>query len=88
MSAEVEAEHYDVVIDEEVSGDDIVATAQRESRLAEFWEYGSTNPVPADQAEELLKAISREASSHEFKKCYVMNAKKADEVIDDYDENV
>ena len=86
-SAEVEAEHYDVVIDEEVSGDDIVATA-RESRLAEFWEYGSTNPVPADQAEELLKAISREASSHEFKKGYVMmNTKKADEVIADDVEN-
>ena len=87
MSAEVGAEHYDVVIDEEVSGNDIVATA-RESRLAEFWEYGSTNPVPADQAEELLKAISREASSHEFKKGYVMiNAKKAGEVIAEDDEN-
>ena len=89
MSAEVEAKHYDVVIDEEVSGDDIVATAQRESRLAEFWEYGSTNPVPADQAEELLKVISREASSHEFKKGYVMiNAKKAGELIAADDENV
>ena len=87
MSAEVEAEHYDVVIDEEVSGDDIVATAQRESRLAEFWEYGSTNPVPADQAEELLKVISREASSHEFKKGYMMmNEMKADERTAD-DEN-
>ena len=84
MSPEVEAEHYDVVIDEEVSGDDIVATA-RESRLAEFWEYGSTNPVPADQAEELLKAISREASSHEFKKGYVVM--KAEEVTADDDEN-
>ena len=65
-----------------------VATVQKESQSAEFWENWSTNPVPSDQAEELLKAISREASSHEFKKGYVMiNAKKAGEVIAEDDEN-
>ena len=66
----------------EVTGDDIVATVQKESRLASFWENGYSNPVPADQAEELLKAFSREASPHVSKKGYVvMNARNDGEVI-------
>ena len=91
---EVEAEYYDVEIDGNESGDDIVATAQRESR---FWQniikflYKKlvTNPIPANKVEELFEAISCEASSRGFKKGYVMmNAKKAEaEGVSAADEN-
>ena len=85
LPIEVEAEHHDIEIDEQESGDDIIAKAQRKSQLAEFWENGSTNPVPADQSEELLLAISREASSRVSKKGYVVM--KAEEVTAADDEN-
>ena len=85
VSAEVEAEYHDVEINEE-SRDDIAAIAQKENQLAEFWVNGSTNSVSADQAEELLLAISREAYSRVSKKSYVVM--KAEEVTADDDENV
>ena len=85
LPIEVEAEYHDIEIDEQESGDDIVAKAQRKSQLAEFWENGSTNPVPADQSEELLLAISRDASSRVSKKGYVVM--KAEEVTAADDEN-
>ena len=78
LPIEVEAEYHDIEIDEQESGDDIIAKAQRKSQLAEFWENGSTYPVPVDQSEELLLAISREASSRVSKKGYVVM--KAEEV--------
>ena len=85
MPVEVEAEHFDVKIDKNDSGDEVVAIAQKESRLAEFLEIGATNPVPADQVEELLLAISREASYRVSKKSYVVM--KAEEATADDDEN-
>ena len=81
---EVEAEYYDVKIGGNESGDDIVATVQRESR---FWEncikflYHKlvTNPFPASKVEELFDALACEASSRGYKKGYVMmHAKKAE----------
>ena len=90
---EVEAEYYDVEIDGNESGDDIVATAQRESR---FWQniiqflYKKlvTNPVPANKVEELFEAISCEASSRGFKRGFMMmHAKKAEGVTAADDEN-
>ena len=90
---EVEAEYYDVEIDGNESGDDIVATAQRESR---FWQniiqflYKKlvTNPVPAIKVEELFEAISCEASSRGFKRGFMMmHAKKAEGVTAADDEN-
>ena len=76
--------HTTVKIDKNDSGDEVVAIAQKESRLAEFWENGSTNPVSADQVEELFLAISREASSRVSKKSYVV---MAEEVTADDNEN-
>ena len=90
---EVEAEYYDVKIGGNESGDDIVATARKESK---FWQriiqflYKKlvTNPIPANKVEELFEAISCEASSRGFKKGYVMmNAKKAEGVYAADDEN-
>ena len=91
---EVEAEYYDVKIGGNESGDDIVATARKESkfwqRIIQFlYEKLATNPIPANKVEELFEAISCEASSRGFKKGYVMmNAKKAEaEGVSAADEN-
>ena len=88
---EVEAEYFDIEIEGNESGDDTVATAQRESR---FWEnciqflYQKLvlNPVPADKVKELFEAISSEASSRVIKKGFAMMNAKAEGVADD-DEN-